>query len=560
MNYQEVSLRSIRCNPRNPRKNFTGLKFDELVLSIREKGVIEPIVIRPISNISRIGLIKYEVVAGDRRLKACELISERKKDVKATIPAIIRSLTDEQAFDIMIIENLQREDLTAFEEAWGFKEYFLEKGKGSIPELATRIGKSAGYIRRKIAVLSLPPYALKAWEKEKISFSHLEQLRRLRRKEDLKEAFDFATGARFGRGDDGMASKRQLKEHVDNMAPILEAALFDLEKEGCKTCGQNSNVQRELWEIEGMEGVFCLDKSCFKQKQNNYLQANWKQSKYRKRHGTNGFRFREDLQYGGFHSFEYRNKPVKKCKECPKFVTLLHVDGKIETGQVCLGEEECFEAIQRSSRATEAAVVREEKKEREGPRVYWHGEHFREEFLKKRLPERYQEFGHSHLKMERMAFFAFVKLDHVILAFMAAIIKFKDYHSDKKLFEWIAKMELDEIKELTQKCALELIMRHYPVTCAGRLAAAAHLGINLAKEFAVTEDYLQHKTIREMLEFGEASGIFKSKKVQDYMVKTLKKKPGNFSSCKKTQLIDVFLQSGVKLVGRVPAEILPAKK
>jgi len=344
------------------------------------------------------------------------------------------------------------------------------------------------------------------------------------------------------------------------MAPLLEKALFDLEKEGCKTCGQNSNIQRELWEIEGMEGVFCLDKSCFKQKQNNFLQANWKQSKYRRRHGTNGFRFKEDVQWGDFHSFEYRNKPTKKCKECPKFVTLLYGDGKIAEGQVCIGEEKCFEEVQRSSRSKDAAVVREEKKKQEGPRVYWHGEHFREEFLKKRLPERYNEFEHTHLKMARMALFAFVKLDHVILTFMAATIKFKEYHSDKKLFERIAKMELDEIKELTKKCALMVIMRHYPVTCEGRLAAAAHLGIDLAKEFAVTKDYLEHKTIGEMLEFGEKSGIFKSKKVQDYMVKTLKKKPGSFSSCKKTQLIDVFLQSGANLIGKVPDEILPAKK
>ena len=461
----------------------------------------------------------------------------------------------------MIIENLQREDLTPFEEAWGFKDYFLEKGKGSIPGLATRIGKSAAYIRRKIAALSLPPYVLKAWEKDKLSFSHLEQLRRLRRKEDLKDAFDYATGARFGVGVDGIASKRQLKEHIDNMAPILEAALFDLEKEGCKTCGQNSNIQRELWEIEGMKGVFCLDKSCFKQKQNNYLQGNWKQSKYRRRHGTNGFRFREDVNYQDINSFEYRpQKPTKKCKECPKFVTLLHVDGKIETGQVCLGEEKCFEAVMRSSRSVDAAVVREEKKKREGPRVYWHGEHFREEFLKKRLPERYEEFNHSHLNMVQRALFAFVKLDNVILSSMAKTIKFKESYDDKKLFERIGKMELDEIQELTQKCALQIIMRHYPVTCAGRLAAAAHLGINLSKEFAVTEDYLEHKTIAEMLEFGEKSGIFKSKKVQDYMVKTLKKKPGSFSCCKKTQLIDVFLQSGANLIGKVPDEILPAKR
>jgi len=103
-------------------------------------------------------------------------------------------------------------------------------------------------------------------------------------------------------------------------------------------------------------------------------------------------------------------------------------------------------------------------------------------------------------------------------------------------------------------------MRHWPVTCEGRLAAAAHLGINLAKEFAVTEDYLEHKTIREMLEFGEKSGIFKKKKAQDYLTKTLKKKPGKFESCKKTELIDLFLKSGVNLIGKVPDEIVPAKE
>ncbi len=559
MNYQEINLREIRCNPRNPRKNFEGLKFDELVESVRQKGVIEPIIIRPLP-VSKTKY-KYEVVAGDRRLKARELIAELKKDVQAKIPAVIRDLTDEQAFDLMIIENLQREDLTPFEEAWGFKEYYLEKGKGSIPELATRIGKSAGYIRRKIAVLSLPPYVLKAWEKEEISFSHLEELRRLKSKEAVKEAFDYATGARFGMGVDGMASKRQLKEHIDNAAPSLKDALFDLEKQGCTTCGQNSDVQQELWKVGGMEGIHCLDKNCFKQKQNNHLQANWKQSKYRRRHGTNGFRFREDLQHGEFWSFEYGPRPIKKCKECPKFVTLLHVDGKIETGQVCIGDEKCFETVQRSSRFMEAAVVREEKKKQEGPRVYWHGEYFREEFLKKRLPEKYLLFGHADIKMARMALFAFVKLDNEILIFMAKIIKFKEHYEDKKLFERIAKMELEEIQELTQQCALLIIMRRqYPVTCAGRLAVAAHLGIDLAKEFAVTQDYLEHKTIWEMLEFGEKSGIFKSKKVQDYMVKTLKKKPEQFSNCKKTELIDVFLESGVNLIGKVPAEILPARR
>ncbi|GAH86391.1 unnamed protein product, partial [marine sediment metagenome] len=188
----------------------------------------------------------------------------------------------------MIIENLQREDLTPFEEAQSYKQYFEKKGKGAIPELATRIGKSAGYIRRKIAVLSLPGNVLKAWEKEEISFSHLEQLRRLKNKDDMKEAFDYATGKTYYRGT--APSKRELKDAIDNMAPPLNKALFNIKEEGCTACDQNSDVQQKLWEVGGMKGAHCLNKGCFKQKQNNFLTKNWKSSQYRRSYGTNGFR------------------------------------------------------------------------------------------------------------------------------------------------------------------------------------------------------------------------------------------------------------------------------
>lgn len=558
-NYKEIILSEISLNPQNPRKNFSGPTFEELVASIREKGVIEPIILRPLEK----GKKKYEVVAGDRRFKAAYMIAGNKQK-EHSIPAVIRDLSDDEAFDFMIIENLQREDLTPFEEAEGFKEYFNKKGKGSIPELAKRIGKSAGYIRRKIAVLGLPGYILKSWEKKEISFSHLEQLRRLKNKEELKEAFEYVMGTSHGRKFDGEArSKRDLKDRIDHMAPSLDKALFNLKEVGCTECDQNSDVQHYLWDAGGMKGAHCLNKACFKQKQNNFLLANWKQSKYRKSYGTNGFRFRNDLEWNDFHNFEYGPKPIKKCKECPKFVTLISIEGEVKEGKVCIGDEKCFHDV----RATKAREVTKKEKEKEkeeriekgipeGPRVHWHGEHFREEFLSKRLPEQYQKFNHSHIKMARAGLFAFIKLDNEILSFMAREIKFKKHYLDKSLFERIAIMELDEIQELTQKCALKVIMKHWPVTCGGRLAVAAHLGIDLKKEFAVTKDYLEHKTIREMLEFGEFSKIFKDKKALDYLVNKLKKKPGKFSSCKKTELIDLFLKSGVDLVGKVPEEIL----
>src|SRR3989304_3191232 len=109
--FLETPLEELSSNPRNPRKGFTGPKFDELLASIKEKGVIEPIIVRT----KKAG--GYEVVAGERRLRASSQAGLQ------TIPAIVRELTDEQAFDFMLIENLQREDLTEAEEAQSFQSY-----------------------------------------------------------------------------------------------------------------------------------------------------------------------------------------------------------------------------------------------------------------------------------------------------------------------------------------------------------------------------------------------------------------------------------------------------
>jgi len=550
--FKNVYLSEISANPHSPRKSFMGPRFDELVDSIREKGVIEPIIIRPKSN----GNTEYEVVAGDRRFKAACQIAESDNGLeKHKIPAIIRDLSDDEAFDFMIIENLQREDLTSYEEAWGFKKYCDKKGKGSVVELAKRIGKSPGYIRRKIAVLSLPKYAVNAWEKEELPFSHLEQLRRLKNTKDLKEAFEYAIG---GQWREGPVSKRELKEHIDEFAPSLKNAFFDLEKEGCLRCDQNSDVQQKLWEIGSMKGAHCLDKKCFKQKQNNFLLSNWKISKYCRQFGTNGFRFDEDLSWGDYKSFtDYSTQPEAKCNDCHSFLTIIHVDGKISTEKACFGDKNCYGAIGRQQKQEEK---KEEKKD--GPRIPWHGEYFRERFFEERIPQIFEQFKPEDLKMAHLVVFSFLKLDRNLLEDFAKKHKQKqnrDYYyryNEIKILELIKKMDHEDILEFLKEAALKIIMDKCSVHAEGRLAAANHLGIDLQKEWAATEEYLQKKTIKEMLKFGEISGIFKDKKVQKFLVEKLKKKPGKYSSCKKIELIQIFLKSGVELRGKVPDEII----
>ncbi|MBU2249861.1 MAG: ParB/RepB/Spo0J family partition protein, partial [Gammaproteobacteria bacterium] len=361
VNFLNVKLSEISSNPANPRKNFEGKAFDELMESIRQKGVIEPIIVRPLKK----GKTSYEVVAGERRFRAAMKIEENQKSRnEVSIPAILRELSDEEAFDFMIIENLQREDLTGFEEAEGFRQYYLKKGKGAIEELAGRIGKSAGYIRRKIAALSLPKYILKAWEKGELQFSHLEELRRVADGEELKEAFEFATREGYVR--DGPVSKRSLREHINKRRSIsLKNAPFDLEKEGCLKCPHNSQVQNELWEIGDTSGISCLDRKCYKKKMNNFLLSNWKKSKYYVRFKTNGFRFDENLSWGEYQGFySYTKKPAEKCGKCDKFLTIIRMDGIVKLDRACLGEKSCFNAIGRQKE-------KKSKMEKEGPRVAW---------------------------------------------------------------------------------------------------------------------------------------------------------------------------------------------
>jgi hypothetical protein len=94
----------------------------------------------------------------------------------------------------------------------------------------------------------------------------------------------------------------------------------------------------------------------------------------------------------------------------------------------------------------------------------------------------------------------------------------------------------------------------------GRHAIAQHFGIDLSKEWRITEDYLKAKTIKEILVFGKKLGFWQDKKAQAYLYEKLGKKRGAFESCKKTDLIKVILKSGMDLAGKVPEEILRVER
>lgn len=141
---EELDIKKIHSSKHPLRRKFYCL--DELMASILEVGLLEPIVVRPMAGEQK----GFEVVAGNRRLEACRRLGMRK------IPSFIVELDDREAYEASLVENIQRRTLDLIEEAEGFKKYVDDFGYGGVSELARRIGKSASYVSRRITFLKLP--------------------------------------------------------------------------------------------------------------------------------------------------------------------------------------------------------------------------------------------------------------------------------------------------------------------------------------------------------------------------------------------------------------------
>lgn len=157
-----ISITDIQQNPYQPRKEFDREKLNELAQSIKENGVIQPIIVR------QSPVIGYEILAGERRYRASLLAGLR------SIPAVVKQLSDQEMMVQSIIENLQRENLNPIEEARAY-ESLVEKGF-THAEIADKMGKSRPYISNSIRLLSLPEQILSEVENGKLSQAHARSL------------------------------------------------------------------------------------------------------------------------------------------------------------------------------------------------------------------------------------------------------------------------------------------------------------------------------------------------------------------------------------------------
>lgn len=219
----DIPLEQLRPNPYQPRTIFTDESLKELATSIKEHGVFQPIIVKK-------SIKDYEIIAGERRYRASKLAGLEK------IPAIVRDFTDEQMMEIALLENLQRENLSAIEEAQAY--YNLQNNLNlTQEELANKVGKSRSHITNMLGLLRLPNLVQEMVNKKQISMGHARVLSKLEDNEKIVELAKKIVDENF--------SVRRLEE-MANETPGLERKV-KIER---KTSTSNYKYVEELLEAK----------------------------------------------------------------------------------------------------------------------------------------------------------------------------------------------------------------------------------------------------------------------------------------------------------------------
>lgn len=203
----DIEMDLIQPRPDQPRQNFDEESLRELSESIKQHGVLQPILVRPLGGI-------YQIVAGERRWRAARLAELN------TIPAVVKEMPDVQAAEISLVENLQRKDLNAVEEARALQK-LSEEFNYTQEQLSNRLGKSRSHIANTIRLLSLPQKVLDMVEKGMISAGHARALVGLSQTEQYRMAAQIA-----GKG----MSVRDIEEKVrkSKKAPQPDKATIEV--------------------------------------------------------------------------------------------------------------------------------------------------------------------------------------------------------------------------------------------------------------------------------------------------------------------------------------------
>lgn len=202
----EIPLAQLRPNPYQPRRNFNDETIQELADSIKEHGVIQPIIVRSV-------LKGFEIIAGERRFRASQVCG------KPTIPAVVKKFSDQQVMEIALIENVQREDLNALEIAIAYQA-LIDQFKLTQEELSLKVGKSRSHIANFLRLLQLPEEVKEYVSRGTLSMGHAKAIVGLKDKKVIKALADTAIKEQW--------SVRELEEEVKKLEEKVDSKKMKL--------------------------------------------------------------------------------------------------------------------------------------------------------------------------------------------------------------------------------------------------------------------------------------------------------------------------------------------
>lgn len=256
----------ISLSPFNHRKIFHTAELQELAENIKEVGILQPIVVRRTTSKEK----PYELVCGERRVRSSVIAG------LTHIYATIRVLTDEQAFDIQLMENLQRVDVHAMEQAWAYRDMVNNRGY-SVDDIAAKLFKPAPFIAQRLKLNDLIDEIQEAFKFNEITIGQAVLLARI-----SEEHQQFWTKSCL-KGNNGVGSVKSVQEFINNKVnKDLSTAVFPLDDEtllsnvsACNTCPKNSLCNANLF--ADVETPTCFDSICFKAKTMAFDDRNLKQ-------------------------------------------------------------------------------------------------------------------------------------------------------------------------------------------------------------------------------------------------------------------------------------------
>ncbi|MFI3242091.1 MAG: ParB/RepB/Spo0J family partition protein [Alphaproteobacteria bacterium] len=220
-NTTEVEISKIVPSPYQPRKEFDKEALDALATSIKDKGVLQPLLVRLVDN-------NYEIIAGERRWRAAQMVG------LATIPVIVKEFSDKETLEVALVENIIRENLSAIEEAEAFQR-LIEEFSHTQDALSNIVGKSRSHIANTLRLLGLPASVQKMIKEGTLSAGHARQLVGLENAEEL--AKKIISGGLSVRATEEMIAKLKSPKEAKEPKAKKDEDLAQIEKDLIKSLG-----------------------------------------------------------------------------------------------------------------------------------------------------------------------------------------------------------------------------------------------------------------------------------------------------------------------------------